>query len=104
MTSSRIVKHHKRGTQCFVFIPVNGTFILSQLFPPLRIFIMDAQNWLVQRFPFMSGGNISFGRCQSDKEWCFYSFITCTFSTDVSHPVAAFVGLKFVASTPLHIR
>ena len=84
MTSSRIVKHHKRGTQCFVFIPINGTFILSQFFPPLRIFIMDAQNRFVQRFPFMSGGNISFGRCQSDKEGCFYGFIPCTFATDVS--------------------
>ena len=52
----------------------------------------------------MSRGNISFGRCQSDKEWCFYGFIPCTFATDVSHPVTTFISLELVASSPFHIR
>ena len=104
MTPARIVIHHKRSSQCFIFIPINGTLILSQFFPPLGIFIMDAQNRFVQRFPFMCRRNISFRPCQSDIKRGFYSFVARSFTTDISHPMATFISLKLIASTPFHIR
>ena len=104
MTPARVVIHHKRSSQCFIFIPINSTLILSQFFPPLGIFIMDAQNRFVHRFPFMCRRNISFRPCQSDIKRGFYSFVTRSFTTDISHPMATFISLKLIASTPFHIR
>ena len=31
MTAARVVIHHKRSSQCFIFIPINGTLILLSL-------------------------------------------------------------------------
>ena len=47
---------------------------------------------------------ISFRPCQTDKKRCLHSLVPCSFSTDVSHPMTVLISLKFIASSPLHIR
>ena len=41
MPSCRVIEHDERSAQCFLLIPIDHTFVLGQLFPPLRVFIMD---------------------------------------------------------------
>ena len=104
MAASRIIEHNKGGTQRLILIPIDGTFILSQLFPPLGILVMDTQNGLIQRLPLVRSRQISFRPCQTDKKRCLHSLIPRSFSTDVSHPMTVLISLKFIASSPLHIR
>ena len=104
MAASRIIEHNKGGTQRLILIPIDGTLILSQLFPPLGILVVDTQNGLIQGLPLMCNRQIAFRPCQPDKKWCLHSLVTRSFPTDVSHPMTPLIGLKLIASSPLHIR
>ena len=104
MAASRIIEHNKGSTQRLILIPIDGTLILSQLFPPLGILVMDTQNGLIQGLPLVCSRQISFRPCQTDKKRCLHSLVPRSFSTDVSHPMTVLISLKFIASSPLHIR
>ena len=104
MPSCRVIEHDERSAQCFLLIPIDHTFVLGQLFPPLRVFIMDTHHRLVLCLPLMGGTQRPVCPGQTDIQRLVHRFISGPFPTQISHPMLAFIRLQGIASSPLHIR
>ena len=47
-----VVEHHEPFAQRLVRVIVDGALVLGELFPPLGILIVNAEQWLFLRLPF----------------------------------------------------
>ena len=102
MNSSGIVIHHKRSAEGFLFVPINGAFVLNQVFKPLCIFVFVGKNGCGCRFPFDGFTQVfRVGPGQPNAQRTL--LVTSCRTTDIRHPILIFVGLQFVASAPGHI-
>ena len=104
MPSCCVIEHDERCAQCFLLIPIDHTLILSQLFPPLRVFIMDTHHGLILCLPFMGRTQRPVRPGQTNIQRLVHRFISSPFPTQISHPMLAFIRLQGIASSPLHIR
>ena len=89
--TSSVIEHYETLAQCFLWVVIDGTFILYKFLPPLHIFIVDAEQGLVARLPFMRLGDVAIRPGYANVQWFTNSLITSAMSTDVGHPIVLLV-------------
>jgi len=101
MIACCVIKHHKAGSQAFLFITVNQTFVLRDCFKPLGVFVFGRHQRLWKSFPFVGGTYISLGISQSNLQGA--QLVTGRIASDVSDPVFPPVFSYFIGASPFHV-
>ena len=109
--AASVVEHQEAvlanlGWQCalpfslFLFHFIDGALVLRQLFPPLHVLVFDGEQRLIGRLPFVCLGDVTIGPCHADVQRFTYRLIASAVSTDVGHPIVAFVFGDAIAAAP----
>ena len=95
-----IIEHDEALAKSFLWVIVDGALILCELFPPLYILVVDAQQGLVGCLPFVGLGDVATCPSHTDMQGFAHSLIACTVPSDVGHPVLALIATQLVAPVP----
>ena len=98
--AASIVEHDETLPQRFLWVFVDGTLILHQFLPPLHVLVVDAEQGLCGRLPFVGLGDVALRPCHADVQWFTHCLIACAVSADVGHPMLAFIFAQFVTAAP----
>ena len=83
---------------------VDGALILCQLLPPLHVLIVNGEQGLVfLRLPLVRLAGIAARPRQSDVQRLAHRLVARACTPDVSHPVAPFIAVDAVLSTPVPV-
>ena len=102
--AASIIKHHKTLTQCLGRIVIDGTLILHQLLPPLRVLVVNTEQGFVGTLPFVGFRNVCIRPCHTNIQRFSYSLIARTMSTDVGHPVLILIFRNAVVPVPCPVN
>ena len=95
-----IIEHYETLAQCLGIVAVDSTLVLHELFPPLHVLVVDAQQRFVSRLPLMGLGDVAFGPSHTYVQWCAQSLITSALASDVCHPVSVLERFHLVRTAP----
>ena len=98
--TSSVIEHHETLAQCFLWVVIDGTLILYQFLPPLHVFIVDAEQGLVARLPFMCLSDVAIRPGYANVQWFANSLITSAMSTDVGQPIVLLEFGNTIAPSP----
>ena len=88
-----IVEHYELLAKTFRLIPIHSTLVLREFFPPLGVLIINMQNRLIGRLPFMRLRNRFIGTCHAHIQRFTDRLVTGTRTSQISHPMTAFILL-----------
>ncbi len=99
-----IVEHHEIGAQALVLVEIDHRLVLNELLEPLAVGVALGNDGSIQRFPFMGGGNVAFGPCQSDVKRSANALIARASTAKIGHPMTSIVFLKAIRACPVPIE
>ena len=99
-----IVEHHEIGAQALVLVEIDHRLVLNELFEPLAVGVALGDDGSIQRFPFVGGGDVAFGPCQSDVKRSADALIARASTAKVGHPMTSIVFLKAICTCPVPIE